>query len=143
MALRIAARSPLAGLRILVVEDEPLLRAGLESFAALRGFTVVAASNGEAALEALEQTSVDAIVCDLRMPGMDGATLHEILRRDRPGLAARTVFVTGDVAGRVARGGAIARQPILKKPFSLDRLEELLVAVLRGQPITELSARQG
>jgi len=132
----IAARSPLAGLRILVVEDEPLLRAGLESFAALRGFTVVAASNGEAALEALEQTSVDAIVCDLRMPGMDGAALHEILRRDRPGLAARTVFVTGDVTGRVARGGAIARQPVLKKPFSLDRLEELLVAVLRGQPVT-------
>ncbi|HWE42910.1 MAG TPA: ATP-binding protein, partial [Gemmatimonadaceae bacterium] len=129
------ARSPLAGLRILVVEDEPLLRAGLESFAALRGFAVVAVSNGDAALAALEKTSVDAIVCDLRMPGMDGAALHEILRRDRPGLAARTVFVTGDVAGRAARGGAIARQPVLMKPFSLDRLEEVLVAVLRGQPV--------
>ena len=129
------ARSPLAGLRVLVVEDEPLLRAGLESFAALRGFAVVAVGNGDAALAALEQTSVDAIVCDLRMPGMDGAALHEILRRDRPGLAARTVFVTGDVAGRIARGGAIARQPVLTKPFSLDRLEEVLVAVLRGQPV--------
>ena len=131
----VPARSPLAGLRILVVEDEPLLRAGLENFAALRGFGVVAVSNGDAALTALEQTSVDAIVCDLRMPGMDGAALHEILRRDRPGLAARTVFVTGDVAGRLARGGAIARQPVLTKPFSLDRLEEVLVAVLRGQPV--------
>ena len=132
----VPVRSPLAGLRVLVVEDEPLLRSGLESFAALRGFSVVAVSNGDAALAALEQTSVDAIVCDLRMPGMDGAALHEILRRDRPGLAARTVFVTGDVTGRVARGGAIARQPVLMKPFSLDQLEEVLVAVLRGQPVT-------
>ena len=132
----VPARSPLAGLRVLVVEDEAVLRAGLESFAVLRGFTVVPATNGEAALAVLEHTSVDAIVCDLRMPGMDGAALHEILRRDRPGLAARTVFVTGDVTGRVARGGAIARQPVLMKPFSLDRLEEVLVAVLRGQPVT-------
>ena len=91
---------------------------------------------GEEALGVLDREPIDIVVSDLRMPGMDGAALHEILRRDRPGLAARTVFVTGDVAGRVARGGAIARQPVLKKPFSLDRLEELLVAVLRGQPVT-------
>jgi len=136
----LAARSPLAGLRVLVVEDEPLLRAGLESFAALRGFTVIPAGNGEAALAALEQTSVDAIVCDLRMPGMDGAALHEVLRRDRPGLAARTVFMTGDVAGRGLRSGALGRQPVLTKPFSLDRLEEVLVAVLRGQPVPPAAA---
>jgi two-component system NtrC family sensor kinase len=138
----VPARSPLAGLRVLVVEDEAVLRAGLESFAALRGFTVVPATNGEAALAALEHTSVDAIVCDLRMPGMDGAALHEVLRRDRPGLAARTVFMTGDVAGRMARSIAIGRQPVLTKPFSLDRLEEVLVAVLRGQPIPPEPARQ-
>lgn len=138
----VAARSPLAGLRVLVVEDEALLRAGIESFAAMRGFTVVPASNGEAALAELERTSVDAIVCDLRMPGMDGVALHEVLRRDRPGLAARTVFMTGDVAGRMVRGGAVGRQPVLTKPFSLDRLEEVLVAVLRGQPVPAASARQ-
>jgi len=138
----IQARSPLAGLRVLIVEDEAVLRAGLESFAALRGFSVVPATNGEAALAVLEHTSVDAIVCDLRMPGMDGAALHEVLRRDRPGLAARTVFMTGDVAGRMARSIAVGRQPVLTKPFSLDRLEDVLVAVLRGQPIPPEPARQ-
>ena len=131
----IAMRSTLAGLRILVVEDEEILRAVLERFAALRGFTIVAAASGEAALQTLEHTSFDAIVSDLRMPGMDGAALYAILVRDRPGLAARTVFVTGDVSGRATRSGAIGRQPVLTKPFSLDRLEEVLVALVRGQPV--------
>ncbi len=138
----LATRSPLAGLRVLVVEDEPLLRAGLEGFAKLRGFTVISASNGEGALAVLAETSVDAVVCDLRMPGMDGPALYEVLRRDRPGLAARTLFMTGDVAGRGVRSGAMGRQPVLTKPFSLDRLEEVLVAVLRGQPIPPEAARQ-
>ena len=130
-----ALRSTLAGLRILVVDDEPMLRSVLERFAALRGFTIVAAATGDAALQTLEHTSVDAIVCDLRMPVMDGAALYAILRRDRPGLAARTVFMTGDVSGGATRASAIGRQPVLTKPFSLDRLEEVLVALVRGQPV--------
>ncbi len=130
-----ALRSTLAGLRILVVDDEPMLRSVLERFAALRGFTIVAAATGDAALQTLEHTSVDAIVCDLRMPVMDGAALYAILRRDRPGLAARTVFMTGDVSGGATRTSAIGRQPVLTKPFSLDRLEEVLVALVRGQPV--------
>ena len=130
-----ALRSMLAGLRILVVDDEPMLCSVLERFAALRGFTIVAAATGDAALQTLEHTSVDAIVCDLRMPVMDGAALYAILRRDRPGLAARTVFMTGDVSGGATRASAIGRQPVLTKPFSLDRLEEVLVALVRGQPV--------
>jgi two-component system NtrC family sensor kinase len=122
---------------VLVVDDEEMLRTVLDRFATMRGFSVVAASSGQEALTVLEKTSVDAIICDLRMPGMDGSALHEILRRDRPGLAARTVFMTGDVTGRVVRGGAIGRQPVLMKPFSLDRLEEVLVAVIRGQPVPQ------
>ncbi len=130
-----ALRSTLAGLRILVIDDEPMLRSVLERFAALRGFTIVAAATGDAALQTLEHTSVDAIVCDLRMPVMDGAALYAILRRDRPGLAARAVFMTGDVSGGATRVSAIGRQPVLTKPFSLDRLEEVLVALVRGQPV--------
>ncbi len=133
-----AVRSPLAGLRVLVVDDEEMLRTVLDRFAALRGFSIVPAGSGEEALTVLEKTSVDAIVCDLRMPGMDGSALHEVLRRDRPGLAARTVFMTGDVTGRAVRGGAIGRQPVLMKPFSLDRLEEVLVALVRGQPVPQV-----
>jgi hypothetical protein len=64
---------------------------------------------------------------------MDGAAFHERLRRDRPGLAARTVFITGDV---VSGGGRAAthRQPVLSKPFTFEKLEETIVALMRGAP---------
>jgi CheY-like chemotaxis protein len=83
-------RSPLAGIRLLFVDDEPALRSGMQAFGVMRGFSVVVASDGEAALEAARTSGVDAIVCDLRMPGMDGYAFHERLRSERPGLAARS-----------------------------------------------------
>ena len=128
-----ALRSPLAGIKLLFVDDEPALRSGMEAFGQLRGFTVLTAADGAAALETARATGVDAVVCDLRMPGMDGYAFHELLRREWPGLAARTVFVTGDVVTSIARG-SVSRQPVLTKPFAFDRIEEALIAVMRGTP---------
>ena len=126
-------RSPLAGIRLLFVDDEAALRSGMEAFGALRGFSVVSTADGVSALEAARASGVDAVVCDLRMPGMDGYAFHEQLRRERPGLAARTVFITGDVVTSLARG-SVSRQPVLTKPFSFERIEEALIAVMRGVP---------
>ena len=126
-------RSPLAGIRLLFVDDEPALRNGMEAFGKMRGFSVVAAADGVAALQAARTGGVDAVVCDLRMPGMDGYAFHEQLRVERPGLAARTVFITGDVVTSISRG-SVSRQPVLTKPFSFDKIEEALIAVMRGTP---------
>jgi DNA-binding response OmpR family regulator len=124
----------LAGIRLLFIDDEPSLRSGLEAFGALRGFTVLTAENGLQGLEMLRSAPVDAIVCDLRMPGMDGPSFHERLRRERPGLAARTVFLTGDVVTTSTRMAGV-KQPVLAKPFAFEKLEETLVAVMRGAPV--------
>jgi two-component system, NtrC family, sensor kinase len=126
--------SPLAGIKLLFVDDEPALRSGMQTYGGLRGFTVLTAADGEAALELTRTVSVDAIVCDLRMPGMDGFAFHEQLRQERPGLAARTVFITGDVVSSMSPRASIARQPVLTKPFVFDRIEEALIAVMRGIP---------
>jgi CheY-like chemotaxis protein len=126
-------RSPLAGIKLLFVDDEPSLRSGMEAFGELRGFTVITAADGAGALEISRATGVDAVVCDLRMPGMDGYAFHEQLRLERPGLAARTVFITGDLVTTTARG-SVARQPVLTKPFAFERIEEALIAVMRGTP---------
>jgi two-component system NtrC family sensor kinase len=127
-------RSPLAGIKLLFVDDEAALRSGMQAFGELRGFTVLTAADGLEALETTRATSVDAIVCDLRMPGMDGYAFHEKLREERPGLAARTVFITGDVMPRTAALASASRQPIITKPFAFDRVEEALIAVMRGTP---------
>ena len=131
-AAPVARRSPLAGIKLLFVDDEPALRSGMEAFGALRGFTVLTAADGAAALETTRMTGVDAVVCDIRMPGMDGYAFHEHLRQERPGLASRTIFITGDVIPTSASGGS-ARQPVLTKPFAFDRIEEALIAVMRGK----------
>jgi two-component system, NtrC family, sensor kinase len=125
-------RSQLAGLRVLFVDDEAAIRQGFEAFARLRGFHVVSAADGQAALDALQHTSVDAVVSDLRMPGMDGVALYHALMAERPGLAARMVFITGDLLSMGGRGATALHQPVLTKPFSFERLEETLVAIVRG-----------
>jgi CheY-like chemotaxis protein len=127
-------RSPLAGIRLLFIDDEATLRIGVQAFGELRGFTVLTAGDGIEGLEMVRTGSVDAIVCDLRMPGMDGPAFHERLRRERPGLAARTVFITGDVVTTSGRMAPI-RQPVLTKPFAFEKLEETLVALMRGGPV--------
>ena len=128
-------RSPLAGMRVLFVDDEAALRLGMEAFGRLRGFTVVTAPDARSALAAVETTSFDAMVCDLRMQEMDGWALHDVLRQRRPGLAARTVFVTGDMVSSAARGvpGSGTRPAIVVKPFRFEHLEDAVYAVLRGQ----------
>jgi two-component system NtrC family sensor kinase len=127
----LSLRSPLAGIRLLFIDDEPTLRTGVQAFGEIRGFTVVTAADGIQGLDMVRTESVDAIVCDLRMPGMDGPAFHERLRRERPGLAARTVFITGDVVTTGGRMSSI-RQPVLTKPFAFEKLEETLVSLMRG-----------
>ena len=133
-ASQLPLRSRLAGIKLLFVDDEPALRSGMKAFGEMRGFTVLTAPDGLEALETTRTVSVDAIVCDLRMPGMDGFAFHEQLRQERPGLAARTVFITGDVVATTASRGSVSRQPVLTKPFVFDRIEEALIAVMRGVP---------
>lgn len=128
-----SSRSPLAGLRLLFVDDEPALRASMQAYGELRGVEVIAIADGREALERLESIAVDAIVCDLRMPGIDGLALHELIRQRRPGLAARMVFVTGDVVTAELR--ISTRQPIIAKPFGFEQLEEMILAVLRGTSV--------
>jgi two-component system NtrC family sensor kinase len=125
-------RSPLHGIRLLIVDDDPALRSGMEAFAQLRGFTVLAAATGEEAFERIRRTAVDAIVCGLRMPELDGLGLYDRLRQERPGLATRMVFIMGDSGSAEAR--IRTNQPVLAKPFAFEQLEEALVSVVRGTP---------
>jgi two-component system NtrC family sensor kinase len=113
----------------------------MEAFGRMRGFSVVTAADGIQGLAHTRAIGVDAVVCDLRMPGMDGYAFHDQLRSERPGLAARTVFITGDVVMTGSRG-SVSRQPVITKPFSFDKIEEALIAVMRGTPYRadELSA---
>jgi len=125
--------SALKGIRLLFVDDEPTLRSGIQAFGRMRRFAVVTASDGAAALRAVRQERFDAVVCDLRMPVMDGPAFYEVLRRENPALAARTLFVTGDLVSASSRAFLDATsQPVLSKPFEFEQLEANLLALFRG-----------
>lgn len=87
------------GLRALVVEDEPALAVAVSEALTDAGFTVDRAGDGEEGLTRLTEQRYDLIVCDLKMPRIDGMQFYRAMAAATPALARRVIFVTGDVAG--------------------------------------------
>jgi signal transduction histidine kinase len=87
------------GLRVLVVEDEPALAVAVSEALGDAGFTVDRAADGEEGLTRLTEARYDLIVCDLKMPRIDGMQFYRAMAAATPALARRVIFVTGDVAG--------------------------------------------
>lgn len=122
-------------LRLLIVDDEPLIRRTIARYVGMQGWAVVEAASGEQALELLlgEGASFDAVVCDLRMPGMSGAGFYERLERCAPRLLNRLLFVTGDLCSpEAAAFAARCRAPIIAKPFVVSELFGRLKQMVRS-----------
>jgi CheY-like chemotaxis protein len=79
---------------ILLVDDEPLLRSVLCEYLKFAGHDVIECQDGDEALEQLTQQSVDAVVSDVLMPGMDGLGLCGALRANQATNNLPFVFVT-------------------------------------------------
>ena len=127
------ARTPLApmdaarGASVLIVEDERALATALAEALTDAGLNVEHAGDGEEALACLRHGNYDVVICDLKMPRVDGMTLYRAIAAATPELARRVIFVTGDVAGTDAeRFLEDSGCRWLAKPF---RLSELLRAV--------------
>jgi PAS domain S-box-containing protein len=124
-----ASASVPAGSLALVVEDEAALAVAVADALTDAGFAVDRAADGEEALAHVRERTYDVIVCDLKMPRVDGMTFYRTVLAEAPGLSRRIVFMTGDVAGTEAeRFLEESGCRWLAKPF---RLTELL-RVARG-----------
>ena len=88
-----------AGALVLIVEDEPALAAAVADALAEAGFRVDRASDGEEALQRVRQQTYDLVICDLKMPRLDGQAFYRAIEATAPALARKVIFVTGDVAG--------------------------------------------
>ena len=112
------------GSTVLVVEDEAALGAAVAEALVDAGFVVDRAGDGMEALEKVRGRSYDLIVCDLKMPRLDGASFYRELEKQNVPLTRRILFVTGDVAGTDAeRFLEESGCRWLAKPF---RLKDLL-----------------
>jgi two-component system NtrC family sensor kinase len=123
VAPKVATPPPLpeadSSARLLVVDDEPEIAELARDFLESAGYDVAVAESGAVALEILAEARFDAVISDLRMPGMDGAALWRELQARAPALAARMLFVTGDTLSPGADSFlAQTGCPTLDKPFS-------------------------
>jgi len=91
-----------AGSVVLVVEDEAALGAAVAESLVDAGYVVDRAGDGEEALVRVRGRAYDLIICDLKMPRVDGMTFYRQLESDAPDMTRRILFVTGDVAGTEA-----------------------------------------
>jgi len=119
-----------AGASILVVEDEAALAVAVADALRDAGYLVEHAADGEEGLAKVNAQRFDLVVCDLKMPRLDGPAFYRMLLKTSPDLARHVIFVTGDVAGTDAEqfleeSGC----RWLAKPF---RLADLLKAVREG-----------
>jgi len=116
--------------RILVVEDEVDTRMVLGKFLSVAGHEVIPAANGWEALLVLDTTSVDLILLDVMMPGMDGVTFLQILRQAKKHQQMPVVLVTAlDIADVARRTRSFGVLEILPKTQRL--LDDLMKTVHR------------
>jgi len=116
-----------AGASILVVEDEARLASAVVDALRDAGYIVQHAADGEEALEKVQAEPFDLVICDLKMPRVDGMAFYRMLSAAVPTLSKRVIFVTGDVAGTDAESFLEESGcRWLAKPF---RLGDLLRAV--------------
>ncbi len=115
-------------MRILVVDDEDQILQLVSAMLELEGHEVVTASHGVEALLMVEDTRPDAILLDIVLPRMDGATVAQKLREDPETADIPIVFLTGLVDGDEVqrRGPIIGGQYFLAKPFDAKRLHDVL-----------------
>jgi CheY-like chemotaxis protein len=115
--------------RVLIIDDEPLVRSHLRRVLELRGFAVRDAANGRLGLAELATQAIDLVLLDLSMPDMDGVELARQLRA--AGNCVPVVLCSGNLDQAAERGlepGMV--QSVLQKPFSMD---ELLAAIDRAR----------
>jgi len=116
-------------LRILIVDDDEALRESLALVLAAESYEVLAAADGEAALALLEKGPADVVLCDLRMPGVDGLELLPQLARRLPGATLILMSAHGgpDLAIEAMQRGAY---DYLAKPFAPS---EALLAIRKAR----------
>jgi len=119
--------------RVLVVDDDEAVARLICEALVKDGLVARRVRGGREALERLAAESYDLIICDVKMPDMNGERLHAALERDRPDLARLVLWTTGDTLGpgpeELAKRTGL---DLLTKPFDLDELRDRVRERLAG-----------
>lgn len=123
--------SALAGVRMLVADDEESIRAILERSGQRHGVELTLAADAASAIACLEQGEFDVVFLDVRMPAGGGPAVFEWIRAHRPQLAPRTVFVSGEFSVEMNDVVGADYALSMTKPYTLRNFAETAADVLR------------
>ena len=114
---------------ILIVDDEEGLREGLSKLLEGEGYAVLSAETGEEALQVLQQSHIDLVLTDMRMPGMDGIELLKKIRERHGDLGVIILTGYGQIESYIEamNFGAIE---YVSKPFKVNELKFIVNKVL-------------
>ncbi|MGB0036768.1 MAG: ATP-binding protein [Candidatus Acidiferrales bacterium] len=119
--------------RILVVEDEPTVAQLIVDVLREEGHVVQAVLNSQEGLTRLSRSKFDLVICDLRMPRLDGPAFYEALVRAGSPMTGRIIFITGDtLAPRTLEFLEPHGLPYLAKPFLVEELKLAVNRMLEG-----------
>ncbi len=117
--------------RVLVVDDEPDIRSFVRKMLTSNGHVVEESANPANALESLSKGKFDAVLLDVRMPGMSGIELFDIISTRWPEMAHRVIFITGDTNDADIRQYVTTNNlPYIAKPFDQATLKIRVNAIL-------------
>ncbi|MEQ3761436.1 MAG: sigma-54 dependent transcriptional regulator [Alcanivorax sp.] len=136
-------------MRLLVVEDDPKLREAVVDTLVIKGFDVLEAPNGIEAMAIVRSHTLDVVLSDINMPGMDGLELLNQVKQEHPWLPVLLMTAYGDV-GQAVKAMQLGADDYLMKPFELRELDELLKPYTMSgsddnddsQPVCEAAASQ-
>jgi CheY-like chemotaxis protein len=120
-------KSFLSGKKGLLIDDDSQMIDVLSKYFAIEGCYTEKALDGKLALEKINSTSFDFILCDVKMPGMDGVTFYQQLKGTGSPYLEKVIFITGDtVDHEIQEFLKSISNPLLDKPFGLDDLKEAI-----------------
>ncbi len=117
-------------MRVLIVEDDPLLASGQRRILQMEGFAVDVVPRGETAIQAAERERFDVVILDIGLPGIDGFDVIRRLRRGRHDMPILVVTARDTVCDRV-RGLDLGADDYLVKPFANPELVARVRALVR------------
>jgi signal transduction histidine kinase/CheY-like chemotaxis protein len=119
---------------ILLIDDERGVQQALRRLLQRSGHDITTATNGLEGLAALEARSYEVILCDMRMPDLDGPGFYHELEHRHPRLVSRVIFLTGDVLSPEAEAFfAQVDRPRLVKPFNAQEVRRVIEQVLEAR----------
>lgn len=126
--------------RVLVVDDEPAIRALVAKIVERAGHPVDTARDGAEAIEKLDGGNYGVLVLDLMMPNVDGYALLDHLK-ERGGTRPAIIVISAGDSAALRRLDASMVHSILRKPFDIDVLGDLITAAARSMEESDAEQR--